>query len=88
MRVAVIGLGEAGSAIAADLVRLGAAVSAYDPATTAAAPSGVARAATLDEAVTGADIVLSLVPATSALEVAGSASGALAAGALYGDCAA
>ncbi len=88
MRVAVIGLGEAGSAIAADLARLGVAVSAYDPASTAAAPSGVARAATLDEAVTGADIVLSLVPATSAVEVAGSATGALAAGALYGDCAA
>lgn len=88
MRIAVIGLGEAGSAIAADLVRLGVAVTGYDPAAAAAAPSGSTRAATLDEAVTGADIVLSLVPASVAVEVARVASGALGRGALYGDCAA
>lgn len=88
MSVAVVGLGEAGNAIAADVARLGVVVTGYDPASSASAPPGAARAGTLGEAVAGADVVLSLVPATAAVEVARSASSALAPGTLYGDCAA
>ncbi|MET1071709.1 MAG: DUF1932 domain-containing protein [Umezawaea sp.] len=56
--VAVLGLGEAGGAIARDLVDAGAAVRAYDPAVPA--PDGTTAAVDEADAVTGADLVLSV----------------------------
>ncbi|WP_448006215.1 NAD(P)-binding domain-containing protein [Agromyces bauzanensis] len=72
MRVAVLGLGEAGRIYAADLAERGSAVTATDPVATAA-PAGVTLAAGIPEAVRGADVVLSLVgggAAASALDAA------------------
>jgi len=82
MQVAVLGLGEAGSLIAADLVAAGCTVRAWDPARR---PEGLPHAASDLEAVTGADVVLSLTTAASALAAAASVAGALAAHALYAD---
>ena len=66
-RVGVLGLGEAGLAIAIDLRDAGAAVRAYDPV--AAAPSGVAGCANEAAAATGVDVVMSANSAEVALEV-------------------
>lgn len=55
--VAVLGLGEAGGAIAADLIAVGARVRGHDPAVTAA--GGIADCADEAGAVRGADVVLS-----------------------------
>ncbi|WP_066288781.1 NAD(P)-dependent oxidoreductase [Arthrobacter sp. B6] len=59
MRVAVLGLGEAGSIYAADLAERGLSVSASDPL--APAPPGVTPADDIGGAVRGAALVLSLV---------------------------
>ncbi|MET4591990.1 DUF1932 domain-containing protein [Arthrobacter sp. 754] len=60
MRVAVLGLGEAGSIYAADLARLGLSVTATDPLVSAV-PAGVRSADDVGTAVRGAALVLSLV---------------------------
>jgi 3-hydroxyisobutyrate dehydrogenase-like beta-hydroxyacid dehydrogenase len=83
LSVAVLGLGEAGSAIAADLVAAGARVLAYDPV--AADVEGVGRAAGERQAVQGADIVISANAAAVAVEVARAAAPGLAAGQVYAD---
>jgi 3-hydroxyisobutyrate dehydrogenase-like beta-hydroxyacid dehydrogenase len=57
VRIALLGLGEAGSAIATDLVAAGADVRGYDPAV--AVPTGVADRADEADAVRDADLVLS-----------------------------
>ena len=72
--VAVLGLGEAGSAIAADLVAAGVRVRGYDPAVTPA--DGITATGGEAEAARGADLVLSVNSAKAAVD-------ALAAG-LYG----
>jgi 3-hydroxyisobutyrate dehydrogenase-like beta-hydroxyacid dehydrogenase len=82
MEVAVLGLGEAGARIAADLVAAGCAVRAWDPARR---PEGLPNAASDLEAVTGADVVLSLTTAAFALAAAERVAGELAPGALYAD---
>ncbi|WUI01216.1 DUF1932 domain-containing protein [Spirillospora sp. NBC_00431] len=56
--VAVLGLGEAGSAIAADLAAAGAVVRGYDPAV--AAPPRIIGTGGEAEAAAGADLVLSV----------------------------
>jgi 3-hydroxyisobutyrate dehydrogenase-like beta-hydroxyacid dehydrogenase len=56
--VAVLGLGEAGGAIARDLVAAGAVVRAYDPAVPAS--GGMVPATSEADAATGADLVLSV----------------------------
>lgn len=56
--VAVLGLGEAGGAIARDLVAAGAAVRAYDPAVPA--PDGTVAATGEADAAAGSDLVLSV----------------------------
>jgi 3-hydroxyisobutyrate dehydrogenase-like beta-hydroxyacid dehydrogenase len=56
--VAVLGLGEAGGAIARDLVLAGATVRGYDPAV--AASDGMVPASNEADAATGADLVLSV----------------------------
>ena len=82
---AMIGLGEAGSAIAADLVAAGASVRGWDPA--APVPEGVEAARRRRaEAVAGSGrLVLSANSAAAALEAARSASGALREGQVFAD---
>jgi 3-hydroxyisobutyrate dehydrogenase-like beta-hydroxyacid dehydrogenase len=84
LTVAVLGLGEAGSAIAGDLVAAGVAVRGFDPAL-AEAPAGVELAADARAAASGCDVVLSVNAAAVAVEVAESAAGGLAAGQVYAD---
>jgi 3-hydroxyisobutyrate dehydrogenase-like beta-hydroxyacid dehydrogenase len=83
LTVAVLGLGEAGSAIAADLVAAGAAVRGFDPV--AQAPAGVEAAGDAAAAARGSDVVLSVNAATIAVEVARSAVDGLGAGQVYAD---
>jgi 3-hydroxyisobutyrate dehydrogenase-like beta-hydroxyacid dehydrogenase len=82
VEVAVLGLGEAGGRIAADLVAAGCAVRGWDPA---ARPAGIPVAADGPSAVRGAEVVLSVNAAAVAIEVAVSVAGSLDEGALYAD---
>lgn len=82
MEVAVLGLGEAGGRIAADLVAAGCVVHGWDPV---ARPSGIPVSADGPSAVRGAEVVLSLNASAVALEVAESVAGALGDDALYAD---
>jgi 3-hydroxyisobutyrate dehydrogenase-like beta-hydroxyacid dehydrogenase len=75
LTVAVLGLGEAGSRLAADLNAAGAEVRGYDPL-----GDGVPA-----DAVAGSDVVLSVNSARDAVEAAESARGALGQSALYAD---
>lgn len=84
MRLAVLGLGEAGSIYAQGFIGIGAEVAGFDPAETAT-PAGVHRAGDVAEAVVGADLVISLVTAAHAVGVAREAAASLASGALYAD---
>ena len=84
MRVAVLGLGEAGSIYAADLPERGASVIGTD-LHLALAPASVAIAADVPHAVRGADIVLSLVGASSAASVLDEALPAMRSGSIYAD---
>jgi 3-hydroxyisobutyrate dehydrogenase-like beta-hydroxyacid dehydrogenase len=81
--IAVLGLGEAGSLIARDLVAAGAAVRGFDPR--APAPAGVTAAGSDAEAVTGADLVLSVNSAGEALAAFTASVDALAPGAIWAD---
>jgi len=84
MKVAVLGLGEAGAAIAADLAAAGASVRGFDPAAPAA-PAGVDGASDAREAVADADVVLSVNSVAVALAVAEEVAPALPDGALFAD---
>jgi 3-hydroxyisobutyrate dehydrogenase-like beta-hydroxyacid dehydrogenase len=64
--IAVLGLGEAGSLIAGDLVAAGARVRGYDPAVTAA--EGITDTAGEAEAARDADLVLSVNSAEAAVD--------------------
>lgn len=68
MRVAVLGLGEAGGIYAADLVQRGVTVVATDLLVTDV-PDGASLVPDVAEAVRGADVVLSLVGARAAATV-------------------
>jgi 3-hydroxyisobutyrate dehydrogenase-like beta-hydroxyacid dehydrogenase len=68
MRIAVLGLGEAGTIYARGLAERGADVVGFDPADSET-PDGVRRAPALADAVEGADLVLSLVGASAAEQV-------------------
>jgi len=83
LTVAVLGLGEAGSAIAGDLAGAGATVRGFDPV--AGAPAGVEAAADAGGAVAGSDVVLSINAAAVAVEVVESAAAALRPGQVYAD---
>lgn len=83
-RVAVLGLGEAGSIYAADLARRGVPVTAFDPAVSAV-PAGVRPAPGIEDAVRGADLVLSLVGGAAAGAVLEEALPAMAPTALFAD---
>jgi 3-hydroxyisobutyrate dehydrogenase-like beta-hydroxyacid dehydrogenase len=82
--VTVLGLGEAGGRIAADLVSTGVDVRGYDPSTVST-PAGVARADDPESAASGATIVLALTTGDTALAAAESALPGLRADALYAD---
>jgi len=82
MEVAVLGLGEAGGRIAADLVAAGCAVRAWDPARR---PAGIANTDSDLSAVRGADVVLSVNSAAVALDVAVRVAGELGGDTLYAD---
>jgi 3-hydroxyisobutyrate dehydrogenase-like beta-hydroxyacid dehydrogenase len=82
MNVAVLGLGEAGARIAADLVEAGCTVRGWDPARR---PARIANAGSARDAVRDADVVLSLNAAAVALDVATGVAGELGADTLYAD---
>lgn len=84
MRVAVLGLGEAGTRYAADLAAGGAIVTAFD-VRAVDPPPGVRRVDSVSEAVTGADLVFSLTTAAGAMEAARAAAGQLAPHTVYAD---
>jgi 3-hydroxyisobutyrate dehydrogenase-like beta-hydroxyacid dehydrogenase len=82
MQVAVLGLGEAGGRIAADLVAAGWSVRGWDPVRR---PEGLVNAASDREAVRGADVVLSINAAAVALAAAAGVAAELGADTLYAD---
>jgi 3-hydroxyisobutyrate dehydrogenase-like beta-hydroxyacid dehydrogenase len=81
--IGMIGLGEAGTAIATDLVSAGSAVRGWDPV--ASAPEGVETAGDAADAAAGADVVLSANSAAVAAEVARSVATALTSGQVFAD---
>ena len=82
--VAVLGLGEAGGRLAADLVAVGVDVRGYDPYVSDNATVSV-RARDPESAVAGCDAVLSVNTAKVALDVAASVLPVLGTGAIYAD---
>jgi 3-hydroxyisobutyrate dehydrogenase-like beta-hydroxyacid dehydrogenase len=82
--IAVIGLGEAGRVYSAGLAAAGAEVRGYDLYTRPRDP-GVEQVDRLTDAVTGADLVISLVGAASAESVAEAALPDLTPAAVYAD---
>jgi 3-hydroxyisobutyrate dehydrogenase-like beta-hydroxyacid dehydrogenase len=83
-RFGVLGLGEAGGAIAADLVAAGADVRGYDPADVPT-PSGVGRAGSGPGAVAGAEVVLAVTSSKTAFGVLDGVADALERAAIYAD---
>jgi 3-hydroxyisobutyrate dehydrogenase-like beta-hydroxyacid dehydrogenase len=81
--VAVLGLGEAGGAITADLVAAGAEIRAYDPKVTP--PAGALACADEAEAVSGAELVLSVNSADDGPVALRHAASGLAAGMVWAD---
>jgi 3-hydroxyisobutyrate dehydrogenase-like beta-hydroxyacid dehydrogenase len=81
--IAVLGLGEAGSEIARDLVAAGAVVRGYDPAVSA--PDGVTDTGSEAEAAAGAGLVLSVNSAKAAAGAFGAALGSIRPGAIWAD---
>ena len=84
MRLAVLGLGEAGGLYAAGLVARGHDVRAFDPVAPTA-PEGVDRRDDARAAVAAAESVLSLVGAAAAERALGSVLGALPPSCLFAD---
>ncbi|MER7798338.1 NAD(P)-binding domain-containing protein [Microbacterium sp. NPDC096154] len=84
IRIAVMGLGEAGARYARGLAEAGAEVTGFDPFVDVAG-SGIRQCARLDECVEGADVVLSLVGARASVDAARDAAPRMDAGALLAD---
>jgi 3-hydroxyisobutyrate dehydrogenase-like beta-hydroxyacid dehydrogenase len=82
--VTLLGLGEAGAAIAAGLVERGVVTRAWDP-DSARTVAGVERAASAAEGAAAADVVLSLNAQSAALGAASSVAEVLTARHLYAD---
>jgi 3-hydroxyisobutyrate dehydrogenase-like beta-hydroxyacid dehydrogenase len=82
MEVAVLGLGEAGGRIAADLVAAGCMVRGWDPVRR---PAGIDNADGDVSAVRGVDVVLSINAAAVALDAAVRVAGELGSDTLYAD---
>ena len=85
VRVGVLGLGEAGSLVAADLVRAGADVAGYDPHVPVL--DGVPTMRSEAEAARGRDVVLALTAAEDATTALANALPAVPPGTLYADLA-
>jgi prephenate dehydrogenase len=81
--IAVLGLGEAGSVIARDLLAAGADVRGYDPAV--AAGPGITDTGSEAEAARGADLVLSVNSARAAIEAFRAGQAGLRRDALWAD---
>jgi 3-hydroxyisobutyrate dehydrogenase-like beta-hydroxyacid dehydrogenase len=79
----MLGLGEAASAIATDLVAAGVTVRAFDPAPRNKVPGTLLRAPA--DVARGAAVVLSVNSAAAAVDAARSVAGALEPGALFAD---
>lgn len=84
MKVAILGLGEAGALYAAGALRQGWQVSGFDPGEVPT-PAGVVRAVTTADAVRGCELVLGLTGAEAALGVAHDAAPHLGADSVYAD---
>ena len=84
MRVGVLGLGEAGSLIAADLARVGDEVHGCDPSQVPT-PPGVERHARPDAAVDGCELVLAVTPGSQARAALDGVLDALGGEAVYAD---
>ena len=81
--IAVLGLGEAGGALARDLAAAGAVVRGYDPAVPA--PEGIVATGSEADAATGADLVLSVNSASAAHEALSAGLAGLGPDALWAD---
>lgn len=81
--VAVLGLGEAGSALVADLLSADVTVRAHDPRV--AAPAGTVACSDEADAVCGAELVLSVNSADDAVPAARAGRPALSTGAIWAD---
>jgi 3-hydroxyisobutyrate dehydrogenase-like beta-hydroxyacid dehydrogenase len=84
VHVAVLGLGEAGSRFATDLVAAGARVTAFDPAPVPT-PQGVVRCADPGEAVDSAEVVIALTSPADAAGVFDATLDAMADGGVFAD---
>jgi 3-hydroxyisobutyrate dehydrogenase-like beta-hydroxyacid dehydrogenase len=84
IHVALLGLGEAGTAFAADLIALGVPTAGWDPVP-ARSVSGLRRAESAGDAVAGADLVLSLNSGASAVPAAQAVAAALSSRSLFAD---
>jgi 3-hydroxyisobutyrate dehydrogenase-like beta-hydroxyacid dehydrogenase len=84
LTVAVLGLGEAGSAIAADLSAAGAIVRGFDPRVRAAS-LGIVECDSDADACQGADVVMSLTTAHEAMDALNAALPGLPPDAIYAD---
>jgi 3-hydroxyisobutyrate dehydrogenase-like beta-hydroxyacid dehydrogenase len=80
----MLGLGEAGGRLAADLLAAGVAVHGFDPNAADDVPVSV-RAPDIETAAAGCDVVLSVNTAKVALDVGSAALPSVAAGAIYAD---
>lgn len=83
-RIALFGLGEAGSLFAVDFIAAGIEVSAYDPAPVGT-PQGVTRTPAPDEAVQAADLVIALTAGSDAMTALTQALNEIPKSALYAD---
>lgn len=81
--VGVLGLGEAGSCMVADLLAAGAVVRAYDPAVPA--PAGTVAATDEADAASGAGLVLSLTTTADSMTAAANAAPGVADGAVWAE---
>lgn len=86
MRVAVFGLGEAGSLIAGDLAAAGAEVHGYDPADVPT-PAGVRRQDDPSTAVEGAELTMAVTAAADARQAMEQVREQLEPGSIYADLA-
>jgi 3-hydroxyisobutyrate dehydrogenase-like beta-hydroxyacid dehydrogenase len=84
IHIALLGLGEAGTAFATDLIGLGVTTAGWDPVSTRSV-SGLRRSGSAAEAVQGAGLVLSLTSGASALAAAEAVAPALSPQTLFAD---
>ncbi|MGK0297168.1 MAG: 3-hydroxyisobutyrate dehydrogenase-like beta-hydroxyacid dehydrogenase [Gammaproteobacteria bacterium] len=84
LKVAVFGLGEAGSLISADIADAGVQVTGFDPANVET-PVGVIRVSDPNEAVVDADVVMNITASTDAITAINQALNSITTGSLYAD---